>query len=106
MENYKMEGSQFPHLSPLVSPTVSKRIISSVQSLSRIQLFMTPWTTAHQASLSITNSRSLLKLISSSVVPFCSCLQSFPPSGSFQKSQLFVSGGQILEFQLQHQSFQ
>ena len=38
--------------------------ISSVQSLSRVQLFATPWTAARQASLSITNSRSLLKLIS------------------------------------------
>ena len=36
--------------------------ISSVQSLSRVQLSATPWTAAHQASLSITNSRSLLKL--------------------------------------------
>ena len=35
---------------------------SSVQSLSRVQLFATPWTAAHQASLSITNSWSLLKL--------------------------------------------
>ena len=38
--------------------------LSSVQSLSLVQLFATPWTTAHQASLSITNSQSLLKLIS------------------------------------------
>ena len=55
--------------------------------------------TAHQASLSITKSQSLLKLmsvsqwchgtISSSVVPFSSCLQSFPASESFQMSQLF-----------------
>ena len=37
---------------------------SSVQSLSCVQLFATPWTAAHQASLSITNSQSLLKLIS------------------------------------------
>ena len=37
---------------------------SSVQSLTHVQLFVTPWTAAHQASLSITNSRSLLKLIS------------------------------------------
>ena len=44
--------------------------------------------------------------ISSSVVPFSSCPQSFPTSWSFQMSQLFASGGQILEFQLQHQSFQ
>ena len=39
-------------------------IFSSVQSLSRVQLFATPWTTAHQASLSITNTQSLLKLMS------------------------------------------
>ena len=37
--------------------------LSSVQSLSRVQLFLTPWTTARQASLSITNSWSLLKLM-------------------------------------------
>ena len=38
--------------------------ISSVQSLSHVQLFTTPWTAACQASLSITNSQSLLKLVS------------------------------------------
>ena len=44
--------------------------LSSVQSLSRVQLFVTPWTAAHQASLSITNSWSLLKLMSiESVMP-------------------------------------
>ena len=37
---------------------------SSVQSLSRVRLFVTPWTVARQASLSITNSQSLLKLMS------------------------------------------
>ena len=37
---------------------------SSIQSLSHVQLFVTPWTTAWQVSLSITNSQSLLKLIS------------------------------------------
>ena len=43
---------------------------SSVQSLSRVKLFATPWTTARQASLSIANTRSLLKLMSiESVVP-------------------------------------
>ena len=43
---------------------------SSVQSLSRVQLFATPWTAAHQASLCITNSWSLLKLMSiESVMP-------------------------------------
>ena len=43
---------------------------------------------------------------SSSVIPFSSCPHSFPASGSFQMSQLFASGAKILEFQLQHQSFQ
>ena len=44
--------------------------ISSVHSLSRVWLFATPWTVAHQASLSITNSRSLLKLMfTESVMP-------------------------------------
>ena len=44
---------------------------SSVQSLSRVRLFATPWTAARQASLSITNSRSLLKFMSiESVMPF------------------------------------
>ena len=41
-----------------------------------------------------------------SVIRFFSCLQSFPASGSFPVSQFFTSGGQTLEFQLQHQSFQ
>ena len=78
--------------------------MNSVQSLSYVRLFVTPWTAACQASLPITNSRSLLKLmsielvilsiISSSVFPFSSCLQSFPESGSFPRSQFFASGGQ------------
>ena len=46
-------------------------LLSSVQSLSRVWLFVIPWTAAHQTSLSITNSQSLLKLISiESVMPF------------------------------------
>ena len=48
----------------------SSHQFSSVQSLSRVSLFATPWTAAHQASLSITNSWSLLKLMSiESVMP-------------------------------------
>ena len=43
--------------------------ISLVQSLSRVRLFVTPWFAAHQASLSITNSRSSLKLTSESGMP-------------------------------------
>ena len=43
---------------------------SSVQSISRVRLFVTPWTAAHQASLSVTNSQSLPRLISiESVMP-------------------------------------
>ena len=62
--------------------------ISSVQSLSRVWLFVTPWTAAHQASLSITNSRGLLKLMSIELVmpsnhlilccPFLLLLSIFP----------------------------
>ena len=47
-----------------------KKKLTSVQLLSHVRLFVTPWTAAHQASLSITNSRSLPKLMSiDSVVP-------------------------------------
>ena len=50
---------------------VQKGSVSSVQSLSRVWLFATPWTAAHQTSLSITNSWSLLKLMSIELVmPF------------------------------------
>ena len=58
---------------------------SSVQSLSRVQLFATPWIAAHQASLSITNSRSSLRLMSiQSVMPsshliLCHPLLLLPP---------------------------
>ena len=45
-----------------------KIIISSVQSFSHVQLFVTPWTAAHQASLSITNSQRLLRLMSIELV--------------------------------------
>ena len=77
---------------------------SSVQSLSHVRLFATPWTTACQASLSIPNthsspspcplSRWCHSTISFSVIPFSSCPQSFPASGSFLMSQLFALGGQ------------
>ena len=43
---------------------------------------------------------------SSSVIPFSSCLHSFPESGSFPRTHFFASGDQVLEFQLQHQPFQ
>ena len=78
---------------------------NSVQSLSHVQLFVTPWTAIHQAFLSITNSQSLLKLISiESMMPsnhliLCHHLLLMPSvfataSGSFLMSQPFASGGQ------------
>ena len=80
--------------------------LSSLQSLSRVSLFATPWIRARQASLSITNTRSLPKpmciswwcrpVISPSVIPFCSCPQSFPGLGSFPMSQLFAWGDQSI----------
>ena len=80
------------------------RPTSSVQSLSRVPLFGTPWSAARQAPCSSPTpgvypnscplSRSCHPTISCSVVPFSSCLQSFPALGSFQMSQLFASGGQ------------
>ena len=80
--------------------------ISSVQLLSPVQIFVTPWTATHQASLSITTCWSLPKPMSTewvmpsnhliSVALFSSCPQSFPTPGSFQMSQLFLSGSQSI----------
>ena len=77
---------------------------SSVQSLSHVQLFVTPWSAARQASLSITNSRSSLKFTSIELVmpsnhlilccPLLLQPSKFSTTGSFQMSQLFTSGGQ------------
>ena len=77
---------------------------------------VTPWTAAHQTSLSFTISwscsntcplsQSCHPTISCYVIPFSSCLQSFPASGSFPMSQPFASGGQSIGLKLQHQSFQ
>ena len=89
---------------------------SSVQSLSHVWLFTTPWTAACQASLSITNSWSLLKLMfTESVMPFNHLILCYPllllPS-VFDKISLsqWVSYlhqvTKVLELQLQHQSFQ
>ena len=79
----------------------------SVQLLSHVWLFAAPWIPARQASLSITNSRTCSNscpsslgchlTISSSVIPFSFCLQSFPASGSFPMSQFFTSGDQSIE---------
>ena len=83
-----------------------QRDISLFKLYCSIVYFATPWTAAHQASLSITNSQVhpdscpsswwCHPAISSSVMPFSSLLQSFPASVSFQMSQLFASGGQSI----------
>ena len=75
-----------------------------VQSLNYVWLFATPWILANQASLFFTifwnffNSCPLSwwyhPTISSSIIPFSSCLQSFPASVSFPISWLFTSGGE------------
>ena len=91
---------------------------SSVQPLSPVWLFATLWTAAHQASLSITNSWNLLKLMSIKSVmlsnhlilccpllflPVCNLSQH---QGLFKLVSLSHQVAKVLEFQLQHQSFQ
>ena len=79
---------------------IFSKFSSVVQSLSHVCLFATPWTAARHPSLSITNSWSLLNLMSIELVmpsnhlilchPLSSCLQSFPAS------RFFASGGQSI----------
>ena len=81
-------------------------LFSSVQSLSHVQLSETPWTAAHWAPCPLSTPRVCSNswpssqwchpTISSSVIPFSSCPQSFPSSGSFSMSQFFTSGGQSI----------
>ena len=91
-------------------------VFSSVQSLSRVWLFVTPWTAARQSSLSIINSWSLLKLIhwvGDAIQPSHPLSSPSPPAFNHSQHQgLFkwVSSlhqvTKVLELQLQHQSFQ
>ena len=77
---------------------------SSIQWFSWVQLFVTPWTAAHQASLSIPracsnscpSSQWCHPTISSSIIPFSFCLQPLPAPRSFPMSQFFTSSGQII----------
>ena len=81
-------------------------MFSSVQSLSGIWLFATPWITVWQASLSITNSWSLLKLMSIELVmpsrhlmlccPLLLPPSIFPSIRVFPRNQFFTSGGQSI----------
>ena len=87
-----------------IIPISEIHTLSSVQSLNCVRLFVTPWTAARQASLSITNARSLLKLMSIKLVipsnhlilccPLLLLPSIFPALGSFPVSQFFASGGQ------------
>ena len=89
----------------------------SVQSLSRVLLFATPWSTARQASLSITNSQTSPKLISIELVmpsnylilchPLLLLSSMFPSiRGLFKWVSSLHQVDKVLELQLQHQSFQ
>ena len=91
--------------------------ICSIQLLSSVQLFATPWTAALQASLSITNSQILLKLMSIQLVMpsnhliFCHPLLLLPSIFSSirvfsNESVLLHHMAKVLELQLQYQSFQ
>ena len=97
----------YPHMTwKLREQVLLSLFVVIVQLLSCVWLFVTPWSAARQPSLSFTTFRSLitfmpvesvmLSTISSSVIPFFSCLQSFPASRSFPMSQLFASGGQSI----------
>ena len=90
---------------------------SSAQSLSHVQLFVNPWIGAHQASLSITNSQRLLKIMSIELVmpsnPSHSLSSPSPPTlnlsqhqGLFQWVCSSHQVAKVLELQLQHHSFQ
>ena len=109
--HYYLEPISFSHSLSLFHKSIRKQQtisyissvqFSSVQLLSRVWLFATPWITARQASLSITNSRSSPRLTSiESVMPsshlILCCpllLLPLPASESFPMSQLFAWGGQ------------
>ena len=92
-------------------------IWGSVQSISWVRLFAIPWTAAHQASLSVTNSQSLLKLMSiESVMPsnyLILCCPFILPPSIFPSIRIFSNESvlshqvaKVLEIHLQHQSFQ
>ena len=96
----------FPWNSIPISIQMSSVQFSSVQSLSHVQLFSIPWTAASQASLSITNSRSLLKLMfivsvmpSNHLILCCPLLllsSIFPSIRVFPVSRFFASCGQSI----------
>ena len=100
---------------PAFSYQESGPLKDAVQSLSLVWLFVTPWTAACQASLSITNSQSLLKLMSIESVmssnhfifshPLLLLPLIFPSIRLFKWVSCSHQVAKVLEFQLQHQSF-
>ena len=110
------EDRTLPNLFYKSTITLTLKWDSSVQSLSCVQLFATPWITARQACLSITNSQSSLKLPSiesvmqSSHLIRCFPLLLLPPIPSsislFQWVNSSHEVAKVLEFQLQHHSLQ
>ena len=132
--DWKNRPRSCPHFPPALSVPYS---LSSAQSLSHVWLFMTQWTAACQVSLFITNSQSLLRLISiESVMPsnhYILCRPLLLPPSTFPRIRVFSNESvygvaqsrtrlkrlsssssscsshhvaKVLEFQLQHQSFQ
>ena len=107
-------GSQ--HHQPSGSNWSGVYILSTIQSLSCVWLFVTPWTAGRQASLSVTNSWSSLKLMCIRLVmpsshlslwcPLSPALNLSQHQGLFQWVSYSHQVAKVLEFQLQHQSFQ
>ena len=95
------------HLAPS-SVQFSRSVMSNSLPLHGLQhaRLPCPSPTPGASSNSCSSSRWCHPTISSSVVPFSSCLQSFPTSGSFQWVSCSHQVAKVLEFQLQHQSFQ
>ena len=89
---------------------------SSVQSLSRVRLFVTPWTAACQASLSITNfgiTQTHIHQVGGAIPPSHPLSSPSPPAFNLSQHQGFFQWvcsshqvAKVLEFQFQHQSFQ
>ena len=109
--------SSFRHKNVLFFKKIPQmKWFSSVQSLSRVQLFATPWIAARQASLSITNSRSLptyVHRVGDAIQPSHPLSSPSPPAPNPSQHQSLCQWvnsshevAKVLEFQLQHQSFQ
>ena len=128
-DGFRMEGNMWTHTdsgqcmaktttilqSNYLPVKINKLKHSSVQLLRYVWLFVIPWTAACQASLSITNSQSLLKLMSiesvmsSKNLILCHTLlphSILPSIRLFSHDSALHQVAKVLEFQLQHQSFQ